>query len=231
MQNKLSKSELNDIIQWDVKTWSKVLPFWEKHFSIKPGMKVLAIGEREGGLSMWFAKKGCSVTCTDYNDFPDTTKELHKDYKVAEHITYELNVDATDLSRFESNSFDIVVFKSVIGVLEKKDRLQTATDEMHRVLKTEGALLFAENLQGSKMHQYLRKKYVDWGDGSWKYLDVNKDKDLFDKFKTQHFKQVGFMSNFGRSEKQKSIFASFDKIVSWMLPKKWKYVLFGVLIK
>ncbi len=230
MQNKLSKTELNDIIQWDVKTWSKVLPFWEKHFSIKPGMKVLAIGEREGGLSMWFAKKGCSVTCTDYNDFPDTTKDLHKDYKVAQLINYELNVDATDLSRFDSNSYDIVVFKSVIGVLSEKDRQQTAIKEMHRVLKKDGALLFAENLKGTKLHSYLRKKFVRW-DSYWRYLDLKKDKDLFDSFTKKEFKAIGFSSNFGRSEGQKSFLSKMDSGLVWMTPKTWRYVLFGVLIK
>lgn len=231
MLSKPSRKELNDIIQWDVKTWSKVLPFWEAHFTIKPGMKVLAIGEREGGLSMWFAKKGCEVTCTDYHDFPEATKELHSNYKVSDNINYEMKVDATDLSRFENESFDIVVFKSVIGVLEEKERLQQALDEMHRVLKREGALLFAENLTGSAMHRYLRKKFVDWGDGSWKYLHAKNDMDLFHKFGEKNLKAVGFLSNFGQSEKQKSVFASFDKLIVWTLPRKWKYVLFGALIK
>ena len=231
MPSKLDKKELNDIIQWDVKTWSKVLPFWESNFDIKPGMKVLAIGEREGGLSMWFAKKGCQVTCTDYNDFPETTKELHLSYGVSENINYEMKVDATDLSRFESESFDIVVFKSVIGVLEQKERLQQALNEMHRVVRKGGGLLFAENLTGSAMHRYLRKKYVDWGDGSWKYLHARNDMDLFDKFDEKNFKAVGFLSNFGQSEKQKSVFGSLDKLMVWALPRKWKYVLFGALVK
>jgi hypothetical protein len=50
MQNKCSEKLLKDIFQWDIKNWSNVLPFWEEHFEFKKGMKVLALGEREGGM-------------------------------------------------------------------------------------------------------------------------------------------------------------------------------------
>ena len=56
MPSNLSKKELTDIIQWDVKNWKNALSFWEAHFDIRPGMKVLALGEREGGLSLYFAQ-------------------------------------------------------------------------------------------------------------------------------------------------------------------------------
>ena len=56
MPSNRSKSDLADIIQWDVKNWSKALDFWENHYSAKAGMKVLALGEREGGLSFYFAE-------------------------------------------------------------------------------------------------------------------------------------------------------------------------------
>ena len=55
MQN--HKEILKDIVQWDIKTWAKALPFWENNFTIKKEMKALAIGEREGGMSLWLALK------------------------------------------------------------------------------------------------------------------------------------------------------------------------------
>ena len=51
MQN--HKEILKDIVQWDIKTWAKALPFWENNVAIKKEMKALAIGEREGGMSLW----------------------------------------------------------------------------------------------------------------------------------------------------------------------------------
>ncbi|MBK8926616.1 MAG: hypothetical protein IPM74_12100 [Crocinitomicaceae bacterium] len=62
MLSRLDKEHINDIIRWDVKNWKNALPFWEAHFSIKPGMHVLVLGDREGGLSLYFALKGCVVT-------------------------------------------------------------------------------------------------------------------------------------------------------------------------
>ncbi|MEX1000583.1 MAG: class I SAM-dependent methyltransferase [Crocinitomicaceae bacterium] len=230
MQSKLSKKELNDIIQWDVKTWSKALPFWEEHADLQPGKKVLAIGEREGGLSLWLAKKGLEVYCTDYNEFPEHTKQMHQKYGVQDQIAYHQPVDATNLSKYPDNHFDIVVFKSVIGALSEKSRQAKAIEEMHRVLKEGGQLLFAENMVGSALHVRLRKKFVKW-DKYWRYLRYKEDQDLFDKFSEKNFTTKGFLANFGRSERQRSVLGNIDKALIWGIPRSWRYVLIGVLTK
>lgn len=226
----LTKKELYDIIQWDVKTWGKCLKFWEQNAKIEAGMNALAIGEREGGLSMWLAKKGLNVTCTDFRDFPQTTKKMHQKYGVDGKITYQEGVDVTDLSRYPDNSFDLVVFKSVIGALTEKVRQKTALNEIHRVLKPGGSLIFAENLKGTQLHVKLRKKFIRW-DTYWRYLDLKNDMDLFEKYTDKTFKTTGFMANFGRSEGQRSFLAFWDKLNLWWIPKSWRYVLFGVLVK
>ena len=224
------KEFLKDVIQWDIKTWAKVLPFWEKNFAIKKEMKALAIGEREGGMTLWLALKGVNVTCTDYNDFPEETSQLHKRYKVHEKIAYEKGVDVTDLSMYSANSFDIVVFKSVLGALSKKERQQKAFDEMKRVLKPGGSILFAENSKGSKLHASLRKRFIKW-DSYWRYLDYRKDQDLFAGFSSVKLTTKGFSATFGRSEKQRKVLAIFDSIIHPILPSSLNYVIFGVLTK
>mgnify|MGYP002621168652 CR=1 FL=1 len=226
----LTKKELHDIIQWDVKTWSKCLKFWEQNTRIEEGMKALAIGEREGGLSLWLAMKGLKVDCTDYRDFPDTTKSMHVEYGVQANISYQEGVDVTDLSRYPEHSFDIVVFKSVIGALTEKERQKKALNEIYRVLKPGGSLIFAENLKGTKLHVKLRKKFIRWNT-YWRYLDLKKDQDLFEKYAKKTFKTAGFLANFGRSEGQRSFLAFWDKLNLWWIPKSWRYVLFGVLEK
>ena len=228
--SELTKEQIKDIIQWDVKSWSKALPFWEKHFDIKPGMKVLTIGEREGGLSLYFALMGCEVTCTDYNDFPEETARLHQRYAVSDYISYQNNIDVTDLSSIQDNTYDVVAFKSVIGALSTKERQQTALDEIHRVLKPGSPLLFAENLQGSALHRWLRKKYVSWNH-YWRYLNLKTDMRLFEKFNVVKLKSTACFSNFGRSEKQRTLLSKIDQLSKPLTPSKWRYILMGVLIK
>lgn len=224
------KASLDEIFQWDVKTWSQALPFWEKNVEIKAGLKVLTIGERGGGLALLFAEKGCAVTCTDFNDFPLTTKDLHQKYRVDDQIKYELGVDVCDLSRYSDETFDIVAFKSVLGALSKKEKQQIAFDEMYRVLKPNGTLLFAENLKGSRLHRFLRAKFVKW-ENYWRYFDLKKDADFYQKYKSKRFKVIGFLATFGRSENQRKVLARFDKLVIRLVPKSWRYVLIGVLRK
>jgi ubiquinone/menaquinone biosynthesis C-methylase UbiE len=228
MQN--HKEFFKDIIQWDIKTWSKALPFWEKNFAIKKDMRALAIGERGGGISLWLALKGVNIKCTDYNDFPEETSQLHKRYKVNEKISYEKDVEVTNLSLYPENSFDIVVFKSVLGALSKKEKQQKAFDEMRRVLKPGGAILFAENSKGSKLHASLRKKFTKWS-SYWRYLDYKKDQDLFIGFSSVKLTTNGFSATFGRSEKQRKVLAKFDSVIQPILPPSFNYVIFGVLTK
>jgi ubiquinone/menaquinone biosynthesis C-methylase UbiE len=228
MQSNFSKEELHDIIQWDVKNWKNALPFWSAHFDIKEGMKVLALGEREGGMSLYFAKQGCEVICSDYNEMPDETARMHKEKGVADKIEYR-QIDMREID-FPSDSFDIVVFKSVIGALGDKDAQDDAIKEIHRVLRKDGAFLFAENAKGSSFHDYLRRKFVKWGE-RWRYInkyDIKQWRKLFSK---SFVKSYGSLALFGRSEKQRSTLASADKLISPLTPKNWRYIYFGVFIK
>ena len=44
---------LKDIIEWDIKNWSKALYFWKRYLPKQKEVQALAIGERNGGLSLW----------------------------------------------------------------------------------------------------------------------------------------------------------------------------------
>ena len=55
-----------EVIEWDVKNWSRAIEFWEKDIPENlEGMKVLDIGGRNGGLSLFWALKGADVVCSD----------------------------------------------------------------------------------------------------------------------------------------------------------------------
>ena len=170
MQKILSSKELADIIQWDIKNWSKCLAFWEDKVDLNSPKKVLALGEREGGMSLYFASRGHEVICSDYNPLPESTQKMHANYGFADKVTYQ-SIDMTSIALADA-SFDIVVFKSVIGALGNADDQQLALNEIFRVLKPNGVFLFAENLEGTKLHQFLRKKFVNWGE-RWRYVTLS----------------------------------------------------------
>ena len=219
---------LKDIFQWDVKTWSKAIPFWEQHLSGQSSGKAAAFGEREGGLSLWLLKRGFDVVCTDYNDFAEVPLKLHVTYDVDDKIDYQKQ-NITEPT-FEDNSFDVVVFKSVIGALGKKELQQKALDELYRILKPGGYLLFAENMEASGLHKYARKKFTNWGH-RWRYPTFNEMPEMLNKFSQVDAKTVGFFATFGRSEGQRSFLAGVDKLFSFLVPRSKRYVMIAACKK
>jgi ubiquinone/menaquinone biosynthesis C-methylase UbiE len=228
MKEKLTSTNRSDIIQWDVENWSKCLEFWDDSIDLKSPKKVLAIGEREGGMSLYFALNGHEVICSDYNTMPDTTKIIHQDYAVSERISYaKIDMKAIDLA---DESVDIVVFKSVIGALGDAQDQAKAVSEIYRVLKKDDVFLFAENLTGSKIHRYLRKKFVSWGE-RWRYVTAKEMSDWGSRFQTRSTQSYGVIALFGRSEKQRKFLAHLDRFLTPITPSKWRYILFGVFKK
>lgn len=218
MDNKL----LTDIIQWDVKNWGKAIPFWQPYLDNIEKGNAAAFGEREGGLSLWLAMNDCHVECSDYSDLDSIPLELHVKHKVNDSISYSKQ-DITSTS-FEDNSFDVVMFKSVIGTLNSKERQQAALDELHRILKPGGYLLFAENLEATGMHRYARKKFTNWGH-RWRYLKWKEMNGMLSKFSETKKTSTGFFATFGRSEGQRKFLSAIDWVLNPLLPKSWKYVL------
>jgi len=228
MPSNLSKKELTDIIQWDVKNWKNALSFWEAHFDIRPGMKVLALGEREGGLSLYFAQKGCQVICSDYNEPSELAAKMHRDYKVNEKITYA-KIDMREIN-YPDATFDIVVFKSVIGALGNQEEQYKAISEIQRVLKKGGAFLFAENASASRLHRMMRKKFVKW-EGKWYYVSDKEFDEWKTKFSKHDSKKIGFIAVFGRTERQRNFLGAIDSVLSRIIPKSWRYIFIGAYIK
>ncbi|MBL4706006.1 MAG: methyltransferase domain-containing protein [Flavobacteriales bacterium] len=219
---------LADIIQWDIENWSKALPFWEPFLPAGEGLKVGAFGEREGGLSLWLAQKGFQVECSDFNADMAPAQELHKKHEVDHLVSYSKQ-DITQ-STFEDNHFDVVLFKSVIGALGDKDRQEKAFKELYRVLKPGGLLIFAENTVATKMHEFARKKFNNWGD-RWRYIKIDETKEMLSDFSDMKFKSQGLMATFGRNEGQRRAITKMGKPVSKLVPNNWNYILFGACVK
>lgn len=218
------------IFQWEVRSWSRALPLWERHLHAlgNRSPQALALGERDGGLSLMLAEHGCSVVCSDLRGPTERAMELHATFGLEEAVSYE-SIDTLAIPKAD-NSFDVVAFKSMVGALTTKDRQARAIREMHRVLKPGGVLLFAENLHGTALHGWLRKRFVAW-DAYWRYLDVKKDRDLFAPFARIDDATTGLLANLGRTEAQRDLIARFDGSVMPIVPASMRTIWYGVAIK
>lgn len=219
---------LTDILQWEVRSWSRAFPLWQRYLPTQRPAAALGIGEREGGLSLWLASQGFDVVCSDLHTFPPATTQLHERYGVQRRITYK-QADATALP-FPDGCFDVVIFKSVIGALSTRENQRQAILEMHRVLRPGGVLLFAENLIGTRLHVALRRRFVHWN-SYWRYLHHARDRDLFAPFARLDDATTGFMANLGRSESQRDLLARFDGLVMPLVPQGMRTIWYGAAIK
>ena len=220
-----------DIIQWDIKSWSLALDYWEKNIDWSKVNNGLELGGRQGGLSLWLALKGKQTICSDLKEVKSTAEPLHLRYHVNSLVTYQ-DIDATNIPY--ENHFDIVVFKSIIGGIGSNDNYkiqQKVFKEIYKALKPGGKLLFAENLIASPLHQRLRKKFVNWGI-SWRYVSIEEIKECLKNFSEYDIKSTGLLGTLGRNENQRNFLSSIDDILlNKICPDTWKYIAYGIATK
>lgn len=217
-----------DIAEWDCINWGRAIQFWDNshlvEFSDMVGKKVLDIGGRNGGLSLYWALKGAEVDCTDLNiEGFDKAKKLHKEYNVDNLITYK-QLDVLDLCN--ENIYDVITFKSVMGGVGYNDNYANQVKmirNIYRALKPRGCCIFAENLTGSKLHMWLRQKCRPWGN-SWRYVTISEIKDLFAEFSDIDINSYGFLGILGQG-KFFDICSRLDRIFDPFMPENCKYIV------
>lgn len=221
---------VEQVFQWDVNSWSRAYPLWHRNLrALEAGNRLaLALGERDGGLSLMLAGHGFTTVCSDLRGPTEKARELHHSFGLREAITYE-SIDALAIPK-PDNSYDVLAFKSMLGALGTKERQLMAMREMYRVLKPGGVLLFAENLHGTGLHQWLRKRYVAW-ENYWRYLDPVTDSDLFASFRQVDEGTTGFLANLGRTEWQRGALARLDDLMLPMVPRNLRTIWYGAAIK
>jgi SAM-dependent methyltransferase len=224
MENTINKT----IIAWDVENWSRALNFWEKNCPVEnKEYTCLELGSSRGGLSLWLALNSNNVHCTDLDGLEKAAFNIHKAYNCTARITYG-NIDATNIP-FE-NSFDIIIFKSIIGGISFTDQRnkELVIKQIYKALKPNGKLLFAENLESTFIHKFFRKKY---GTKGWNYLTINEVKDVFSCFKSVNYTTIGFWGCFGRNEWQRKFLGKIDRVLEYFIPLKSRYIIVGQAIK
>ena len=227
----MTKELQKDIIQWDIRSWSKALTFWEDHVDWNNVENGLELGGHEGGLSLWLALKEKTTVCSDLKDVKGTAEKLHLKHGVSSFITYQ-DIDATNIPY--ENHFDIIVFKSIIGGIGRDNNYeiqQKVFKEIYKALKPGGKLLFAENLIASPFHRFMRKRFVKWGN-AWRYVSLKEMNEFLSDFSSHQLNTTGVLASFGRNESQRNVLSKIDEIVlNRICPENWKYISYGIAVK
>jgi SAM-dependent methyltransferase len=223
---------VNDIIEWDVPNWSQLIEYWTPVLEKLPrNSKVLAIGERNGGLSIWLALLGFEVLCTDREGPTETARELHKKYNVADKIKYgEMDIVNIIDPRTE---FDLIIAKSVIGGLKSDPRDKTtrnfdvqlqAVNNIYSMLKPGGYFLSAENTQGSVLLKLIRR--LKGKDKGWRYFTSDEVSKLYKSFSSVQTKAFGVLPTLFASNILNKLSFITNKYLLTFLPDSAKYVSF-----
>lgn len=224
--------DLDEIIGWDIFNWSLAIKYWEKNTSHDlSAVTTIEIGGKHGGLSLWMGLNGAKVLCTDLDKPTNLAIEKHKKYNVSNLIDYEA-INA--LSIPYKDQFDIVFFKSVLGGIgadDNKENQVNAIRQMHKCLKKDGELFFAENLVASPIHRFLRKRFIAWGK-RWRYVSIEEMLEMLSIFSEVKYITVGFLGVFGRTEWQRKILSLIDRsVMDFLVPKNWRYIIIGIAKK
>lgn len=222
---------LRDVVEWDVSTWRKAVWYWDRFVDERLPLaepSLLEIGARGGGVTLMFALKGFACTCTDKGESFEQARALHRARGVAGLVTYA-DADALALP-FADESFDVVVFKSVLGAIGRSghgERMEAAVAEVLRVLKPGGTLLFAENLQGTWLHRALRRRFKRWGT-SWNYPTPERMRGLLAGFSRVELHTYGC---FGCLWRDHLLTRKADELLCRRDPSPRHYMCYGAAVK
>lgn len=226
-----------DIIEWDVPNWSHLLKLWQPLLDALPrDSKVLAIGERNGGISLWLALQGFHVLCTDRQGPTQQARDLHKRYGVEDKIAY-CNFDLVNTEHFDT-TYDIIIMKSVLGGVKEQygnaasrtdATRQKAIDNIYKLLNPEGVFLSADNLQGNmflRLIKRLKKKQ-----SGWHYFSIEELNDLCKQFSSVCMQSFGIIpSKFSIPILNKAAYI-INSFLWQLLPKNSGYIAFTMARK
>jgi SAM-dependent methyltransferase len=222
-----------DIVGWDIGNWSRALRFWDAHLDFHgKSVSCLELGcGAKSSLSLWLALRGNRVVCSDLGGVPETIRRAHARYGVSNLVEYA-DVDARRMTF--AGDFDVVIFKSMLGGVSQD--LQGADAEnivgrIYEALRPGGVLLFAENLESTRLHAFLRKRFAAGAKG-WRYFSRSELESTLHRFRSFESATFGCLGCFGRSEAQRRILGRFDEgLVDRIVPSTWHYIVAAVARK
>ncbi len=205
------KQIIDDAFEWDIASWSRALPHWlpamREVVQREMHPKAIDIGGRNGGLSLLAAVEGFDVVCTDLTHPRESAEPLHKKHHVDDRISYAA-LDITDAAAIAPHSGQYA--------------------NMRALLKPGGVLCFAENLDGTALHRFFRRRFTRWG-AEWNYPSLVKLREMMREagFEVDDA-TTGVSACFGRNERQRNALAKFDSgLANSLTPATWKYIAYG----
>ncbi len=184
----------------------------ERNLPAVPGgaeVSVLDLGGGAGVYSFLLEKKGYKVTLADLSETLLEQAKKQKDEDKVQNLLSCDQVNATDLSRYKNNSFDVVLLFGPLYHLTEKDEREKCVGEIWRVLKTGGKVFasFIPHLSGSIA---LVQRFC-WSPDQ---VDINTLEECFDSGKFKNLSDKGFQEGYyPTSEEIENLFASngFEK--------------------
>lgn len=219
---------VKDIYEWDFITWGRSINLFrnelEKYIQENPDTIALEIGSRNGGISLWLASNyNIKVLCTDLIN-PKENCISCRDNNIFDNVTFE-SLDILNI-QYADESIDVIIFKSVIGALGSRINQERAINEIYRVLKPGGILLFAENGKASQFHMLFRRIFNNWSK-YWYYPNIDEMKFLLREYNDSRIETTGILATFFRNIWLNQFFAKLDVILMKFIPAKFHYVLYG----
>ena len=141
--------------------------------------RILEVGAGTGRYSIALAKEGLDVTAVELVE--SNLAVLRENSKGIGNIR-SFQGDATDLSRFEDNSFDITLLLGPMYHLYEPEEVNKAIDEAVRVTKPGGVLLFA-------FISVYAIMYANYLSGNWA---AGQEENFTEDYRVKHFKEQLF---------------------------------------
>ena len=149
------------------------------HRYTNPQSRVLEVGAGTGRYSIALAKEGLDVTAVELVE--SNLAILRENSKGIGNIS-SIQGDATDLSRFEDNSFDITLLLGPMYHLYEPDEVNKAIDEAVRVTKPGGVIFFA-------FISVYAIMYANYLSGDWA---AGQKENFTENYHVKHFKEQLF---------------------------------------
>ncbi|MCQ2432655.1 MAG: class I SAM-dependent methyltransferase [Clostridia bacterium] len=149
------------------------------HRYTSPDSKILEVGAGTGRYSVALAREGMDVTAVELVEHNlDILKENGKGIETLRAC----QGDATDLSRFDDNTFDAALVLGPMYHLYDADDVDRAINEAIRVTKPGGTILYA-------FISVFAIMYANYFYGNWAF---GQDENFTDDYRVKHYKEQLF---------------------------------------
>lgn len=149
------------------------------HRFCNPGARILEVGAGTGRYSIALAKEGMNVTALE---LVNGNLAILRKNSEGIHNIHSCQGDATDLSRFEDQTFDMTLVLGPLYHLYEAEDVQRAIDEAVRVTKENGVILFA-------FLSVFGIMYANYLQGNWA---AGQEENFTEDFRVRHFKEQLF---------------------------------------